>query len=339
VAKYDRLLELVEEHCTIDQIKDILRFGLGNKNVKLSADDKAELVQKNLRGALNSHSLDVERVYDGLRDAEENAPQRIYYLRCPSKDVQQLLTLPYIRETLLGKGASDEPNLYVKPNSIAISEVRAVGKAKPHDWIVKFYGHDVREVATGEVIRESATRILKVYRPEDFRYVLLARWNAPDLIEFRTPRDSSNERVDAWRIYLEKMLGVAVPLQRFSPWSLKLTNERLFNEKDKHAKIYKLGDAELEDEYHNKVRFQSYLPNADLFGTAATGSAAKGMLDNNSTYNQQRVIWLKQQDQGFTTDISTMIGARHENEIVVSKHQNAKGIDYVTRQLRAFSKS
>jgi hypothetical protein len=338
VANLDRLLELVEDACTIDQIKGMLRVGLGNKNVKLSAESKEELVRTNLRGALNSHSIDIERVYEGLRDAEENSPQRIFYLRCPIKDVQQLLTLDYVRETIMGKKASAEPNLDVKPNSLALSEIRAWGKHKPGDWIAKFYGYDVREVPTGEVIRESAARILHVYAPADYRYVLLARWNAPDLLEFRTPRDSANERVDSWRKYLENAVGVAIPLQRFTPWGLRKINQRLFEEKDKHGKLYKLGDAELEDEFHNKVKFQSHLPNTDLFGTAATGSAAKGMLDNNSYHNQQRVIWTKQPDQGFSSDISTLIGARRENEVVISRHQNSRGIDYVTRQLRAFSK-
>lgn len=339
MAKFDRLLKLLEDACTIDQIKSVLRVGIGNKNVKLSADDKHDLVQVNLRAALNSHSIDLSRVYDALRDAEENSSQRIFYLRCPNRDVQNLLTPAYMQKMLHGQSVPKEPNLEVEPNSIALSEVRAWGNNKPNDWVVKFYGRDLREVPTGEVIRESSNRILRVFATEEYRYVLLARWNAPDLLELRTPRDSSNERVDFWRRFLQDQLRAAVPFDRFTPWSLRQVNERLFDEKDQHTDLYKLGDAELEDEFHNKVRFQSHLPNTDLFGTAATGSAAKGMLDNNSTYNHQRVIWARKQDQGIESDISTLIGARRDNEIVISRHQGSKGIDYVTRQLRAFSRS
>jgi hypothetical protein len=88
VAQYDDLLRLVTENCTIEQVKAVLRPALGNKNVKLSANSKEELVDKNVRAALSSHSLDVEKVYELLRESEENGPQHIFYLRCPSKDVQ-----------------------------------------------------------------------------------------------------------------------------------------------------------------------------------------------------------------------------------------------------------
>jgi hypothetical protein len=338
VAKYDRLLELVFDHCTIEQIKEALRPAIGNKNVKLSADNKEDLVFKNVKQALDSHSLDVERLYEVLREAEENGPQHIFYLRCPSKDVTQLLTPDYARNALLGMNAPLEPVLSPKINGQVISEVRPWGKAKPSDWVMKIYGHETREVATGEIIRESATRILHVFAPEEYRYVLMARWNAPDLLEIRVPRDSSTQRIENLKRIVERTVGAAVPLDRFSPWSLKKINKKLFDEKEKHGLIYRLGDAELEDEDHNRIRFQSHIPDADLFGGAATESAAKGLLEHNSTYNHQRVIWLKLPVSGLDIEISTLIGARSDNEVIFSRHQNSRGIDYVTRQLRSFSK-
>ncbi len=124
MAKYYRLLELVFDHCTIEQIKEALRPAIGNKNVKLSADSKEDLVYKNVKQALDSHSLDVERLYEVLREAEENGPQHIFYLRCPSKDVTQLLTPDYARAALLGKNAPLEPILSPQKNGQVISEVR-----------------------------------------------------------------------------------------------------------------------------------------------------------------------------------------------------------------------
>src|ERR1700723_3753795 len=44
VAQYDDLLRLVTENCTIEQVKAVLRPALGNKNVKLSANSKEDLV-------------------------------------------------------------------------------------------------------------------------------------------------------------------------------------------------------------------------------------------------------------------------------------------------------
>lgn len=338
MAEYDRLLELIEQNCTIDQVKSILRPALGNKDVKLSAPTHRELVQKNLRSALTSHSLDVEKVYDLLRESEENGPQHIFYLRSAAKEVQNLLTLDYVRKSVFGTKPPQTPHLDHKPNGFVISEVRQWSSRKPQDWALKIYGHEVREIPTGEVIRESATRILRVYTSEETRFVLLARWNSPDLLELRIPETDSRQRSDNWRRYLEGTLRPLIPLDRFSPWDLSKVSRRLFDEKEKHSKIYRLGDAELEDEFHNRYRIQSHVPDTNLFGGEAADSAAKGVLEHNGEHKAQRVLWLKQQNDGFNSDISTLIGSRNENEIAFSRHQNSRGIDYVTQQLRTFSK-
>jgi hypothetical protein len=337
VGDHDRLLKLITEHCTADQVKELLRTAIGNKNVKVSAANKEDLVAKNLREALDSHSIDVEKVYDLLREAEENGPQHIFYLRCPSKDVVQHLTLNHVQTTLLGKSSGDHPRLDVKRNDYVIADVRRWSDRKPQDWAVKIYGHETREEPTGEIIRESASRILKVFEQKEYRYVLLARWNAPDLLELRVPRDSSIIRIDRWRNILEERLRMVVPFDRFKPWSLKGVSKALFDEQAKNKYKYRLGDAQLEDTAHNFVTFQSFVPDSDLFGAAATQSAAQGLLDHDAVYRHQRVLWLEV-DPRFPVEISCLIGSRAENEVVFFRHQTSRGIDYVTSQLRAFSR-
>lgn len=121
----------------MEQVRSILRPALGNKNVRLSAPTHKELIQKNLRSALESHSLDVEKVYDLLRESEENGPQHIFYLRCPNKEIQKLLTLDYARNSIFGGKQPPEPCLEYKPNGFVISEVRPWTSRKPADWAVK----------------------------------------------------------------------------------------------------------------------------------------------------------------------------------------------------------
>ena len=176
MGKYDRLLNLIEENCTIEQVKAVLRPAQGNKDVKVSAPSHKELIQTNLRAALESHSLDVEKVYDLLRESEENGPQHIFYLRCPSKDVQALLTLDYMLKAFFGDKAPPEPRLDHKPNGFVISEIRKWAQRKPADWVLKIYGHESFEVPTGEWIRDNPQRIYRVYKMEDLRFVLMARW-------------------------------------------------------------------------------------------------------------------------------------------------------------------
>jgi hypothetical protein len=338
VGKYDRLLKLIEDNCTIEQVKSILRPALGNKDVKLSAPSHKELIQSNLRAALESHSLSVEKVYDLLRESEENGPQHIFYLRCGSKDVRSLLSLEYMQKRIFGATIPPEPCLDLKPNGFVISEVRQWSSRKPADWALKIYGHETREVATGEEDRSNPTRIAKYFTTQEFRFVLLARWNSPDLLELRIPATESRQRLDGWRNYLYGTLRPAIPFDRFTPWGLAQVSRRLFDEKDKHPTVYNLGDAKLEDEFHNIYSIQSHVADSDLFSGIAADSAAKGVLEHNGIHKAQRVLWLKQPNDGFSADISTLIGARQENEMVFSRHQNSRGIDYVTHQLRSFGK-
>ncbi len=56
MAEFDELLALIKEHCTAERIKRVLRIATGNKDVKVSASSKEELVETNLRDAFRSHS-------------------------------------------------------------------------------------------------------------------------------------------------------------------------------------------------------------------------------------------------------------------------------------------
>ena len=247
------------------------------------------------------------------------------------------LTLEHVRSSLLGARAPKHPVYALKREGYVISDIRAWGRRKPADWAVKVYGHETREEATGETIDDGPNRFFKVYIRKEYRYVLMARWNAPDLLELRVPRDSSHQRVNGWRRYLEQMLRPAVPFDRFKPWNLQSVSKKFFEQEASHKHLYRLGDAKLEDPHHNLVTFESYAPDGDLFAAAATQSAMKGLLDNEAKHKQQRILWLEQSDQGIS-EISTLIGTRTENEVTFSRHQNSQGIDYVTGQLRAFSK-
>ena len=339
MGRYERLLELIEEYCTAEQVKALLRTAMGNKNVKVSAASKEELIRENLLNALNSHSIDIEKVYDLLREGEENGPQHIQFLRCVSTDVANQLKLDHVQETLSGKPHPLHPRLEVKENDYVIADIRGWNARKPLDWAVKIYGHEVREEPTGEVLREqNSPRILKVFIEREYKYVLLARWNAPDLLELRVPRDASVTRVDNWFNILRNFMRHVIPFDRFRPWNLRPTSRTLFDLQDQHKNTYTLGDARLEDSEHNSITFESFVPDSDLFKAAATQEAARELLKHDATYKHQRVLWHEQPDERIENEISCMIGLRAENEVIFLRHQTSRGIDYVTNQLRAFSK-
>lgn len=94
-------------------------------------------MQVNLRAALESYSLDVTKVYELLRESEENGPQHIFYLRCSAKDVQTLLTVDYVRRGVFGIKTPQESILNHEPIGFAISEVRPWSEKKPTHWALK----------------------------------------------------------------------------------------------------------------------------------------------------------------------------------------------------------
>jgi len=68
----DEILKLVENLCTAEQIKDLLRKRKGDEHVRISAETKEDLCQRNLRDAIRAKAVDLTEVFDLIRDAEEN---------------------------------------------------------------------------------------------------------------------------------------------------------------------------------------------------------------------------------------------------------------------------
>jgi hypothetical protein len=64
-------LSLVKKLCTADQIQNLLRSQKGQEGVRITAENKDELVDRNLRGALEAKAIEVEQVFELIRSAEE----------------------------------------------------------------------------------------------------------------------------------------------------------------------------------------------------------------------------------------------------------------------------
>jgi len=91
-AYEDELYRLVDLFCTADQIKELLRSAKGQKDVRITAENKQELVTRNLRTAVGSRALSVGQVYDLVRNAEENGNQHFFYYKPRNKDIASSLT-------------------------------------------------------------------------------------------------------------------------------------------------------------------------------------------------------------------------------------------------------
>jgi hypothetical protein len=205
----DDALTLAEALCTSDQIKELLRTRKGDKNVRLSAESKEDLVHRNLREAISAKAIDIREVFDLIRLAEENGNQHIFYYRPRTKHLADSLTHELIARQLWGpaweKQVSQFPSLRLKPNDYRYADFRVFTK-KPKDWILKIYGQNVIARFTGKT-EQRGSSLWREYTEEPLRIVLSARWNSPDLLEIRVQRDESRRRVAAFSSTANSICG------------------------------------------------------------------------------------------------------------------------------------
>jgi hypothetical protein len=77
-AYADELFRLVDNLCTADQVQGLLRTVKGQKDVRITAENKSDLIERNLRAAVGSRALSLDQVYELVRTAEENGNQHIF---------------------------------------------------------------------------------------------------------------------------------------------------------------------------------------------------------------------------------------------------------------------
>jgi hypothetical protein len=340
LAELDQLLGLIEDLCTTEQIKEILDPARGVKGVRITASTKHALVQENLRGALAREALGLDSLHRLLNESEENGNQHIFYYKLSARDSELLVFESVSR--LLGYSESNLaqfPKLELIPNGFVIADVRLWGSKKPKDWVVKVYGDETRDFFTGRIIQEEDGKYLKEFGRKRFRHVLMLRWNSSDLLEVRVPRDTSRIRVREW---LNKAWEIARPAfqkSSFRDWDLSKARANLiaYQERDHH--LYHLNDTQVEGDHHERITFESYDPQGDLFAGQATKEAVKSLLDADGKCTRLNVTWLATRGAPIQEDLRAYVGAESVNEVIVPAHCDSRAIEYVTEQLRKYSRS
>jgi hypothetical protein len=75
----DELLKLVLDMCTIGQIKALLRLRKEDDSVRMSAENKKILVERNLREAILGGAVKQADVFELIQRSEENGAKHIWY--------------------------------------------------------------------------------------------------------------------------------------------------------------------------------------------------------------------------------------------------------------------
>ena len=336
------LLELVGDLCTREQIKGVLDEARGNKAVKLTALNKDDLLHENLADALKANAVGIDRVYKLLHEAEENGDQHIFYYKLITTQLLPSMSFDALTRGLrLSKNKLAEfPKLDLIPNNFVLADVRIHSSRRNLDWVYKVYGDETREHFTGRIIREpegDESKYLKEFEEKKLRHVLVVRWNYPDLLEIRVPRDTSKTRLRNWRAYLWGQLKPAIDQSWFKEWDLSRARSNLIKNERLDGVLFRLRDTQVEAPGHERATFEAHAPGAGLFSAQHLRDAVGDLLKAKSTCTRLNVGWLPVKGEAFEDEIRTLIGNDLNNEVIFASKQRSTEIDYVTDQLRKFS--
>jgi len=332
-------LDLIDQLCNIDQIKSVLRKWREKDSVRLSAENKEQLITRNLREGLQSGDVPLEDAWNMIRSAEENGAQHIYYYKL-KPNLQRFLHPDSIAERLFGakwqKTLSAFPNLTLKPESYLVSDFRPMAN-KPLDWILKIYGHTTLIKATGNTKPEEDGRFWREYQEVPLRSVLLVRWNHPDLLEVRVQSDDSRRRIDEWQAVIWRYLQPALVKDQFIPWKLSKALNKLVIECKKHKDLYMFRDAGVLDKEQKVIaHFETVSDQGDLLESLRSIDNLIDYVREGGTLKGLAVTWLSKKTS-LEKDYRTLVGSRQDNEVLFQAKCSAGDVDHVTDQLRRFS--
>jgi hypothetical protein len=340
-------LALVKELCTIEQIQGLLRIYKSSKDVRITAENKDELVDRNVRAALEAKAIKIEEVFDLIRSSEENGNQHIFYYRPKFKRIGDDLTYDNVAERLWHAQRktiiSGFPAIRLKPNDFHYSDFSVKSKTReeknPKDWVLKIYGHTLITRSTGETEKRGEHTFWREYVEEPLRIVLLARWNSPDLLELRVQRNESRKRVDGWHRKLWEMLNPALVRGQFDEWELSKPMSRLVREQQQNDSVYTFRDARVVDEEAGvQATFQTQSDGGNLFASIEARESVKNFLKAKSDLNGLTITWHPRSNGVPEKDLRMLLGANEPHELVVLAHCSSEDLDYVTNQLRRSSK-
>jgi hypothetical protein len=294
----NELFKLVDDFCSTEQITDLLRTAKGTEGIKLTAPNKQVLINTNLRTSLEKGIIPVEKVYDVIREAEENGSQYIFYYK--PAGVLGHLSVADIGTGLWGSGWEQKmkfPRVDLVENKFVYADLRAfLPHRKPLDWALKLYGHEVVDRATGVVEELGDNRFTREFVREDRRVVILVRWNNPGVLEIRLPRLTvSRKTLREWLKITWGMLSPVLTEGMFVGWDLVKAQTKMLEEQKRHQKVYRCSNSRIKNADQKVASYECMLPEDDLFsseGVEESVKAFKGKKDGNCT--QLRATWLQQ---------------------------------------------
>ncbi|MGB9233145.1 MAG: hypothetical protein WCC04_01945 [Terriglobales bacterium] len=332
------LAKLVYDWCAAEQIAQLLRDAKDTSDeVRVSAPKKETLIEKNLRDAIESGAIPLDKVYDLIREAEENGNQHIFYYRRSG----QPGSLNNVATRLWGaqwEKKMDLPRADLVENDLIFADLHPWNAdLKPHDWVLKIYGHEFTKRYTDVIEKIEGHRFKHEFFEEPRRLVIVVRWNNPGILEVRIPQTASKKRVNQLLQQTWLMIAPACPPTEFEAWKLTKARGRMIAEQKTNEKIYRLNHTRLEDEDHNVGTFECHDPQGNLFSKQKMVNSVQNFIEEGECKNL-RVLWFTGNNPNPSRELHTLIGHNETNEIVIGGYCQSQDVDYVTDQLRHFSR-
>src|ERR1700722_5075737 len=133
------------------------------------------------------------------------------------------------------------------------------------------------------------------------------------------------------------MITPACSQTEVTPWNLKKARGRMIDEQKSNEKIYRLSHTRVEDMDHNIGTFECHDPQGHLFAQQRMVDSVQELIEGGECVNL-RVTWMTGNNPNPSRELNTLIGHNESNEIVIGGYCQSKDVDYVTDQLRHFSR-
>lgn len=328
---------------TVDQIKALLREfkDVNPQEVLISAGTKEEAI-KHLKRAVAVKAIPFNRVLTLLYESEENGDQHIFYVMPSTPKVLKLCRNgAAIAEKLWGEDWGDMGfPFFTRPlESYAWADFRIGLPGKPQDWVAKLYGHEVHYKYVRQEHRDG--ELVKYYSKKEETTTLLARWNDPDLLELRVPRTSSSSHgsIEKRLETLWQHLSPALSAGDFSAWELNNARRCILQRREEFKTTFRVTTLEFTDSELGKA---SFAPNTDDEGAddaEERKAAIDAYLKGKGDCHHLIVTWLAEESsKALPDDLKVVSGGKDTNELVIKSRTSSSAVDYVTNQLRHFSR-
>jgi hypothetical protein len=330
--RLERLLALVEQECTTEAVQDILREAkASNKGVRVTEKNKALIISKNLRAALDSNAISPEAVYNVLRRSEENGGQHIFLYRVKPAQLASYQNGDRIAVGMFGrdwKKSQNFPQFHLEPAGAVWADFRSESAdGNRISWVAKMYsGVESRKFI--EERSEGETRVIRVYEKELSREVYLVRFHPWGLLELRVPQTSSLAEVREFLSQLWQAISGAVDPRHFDPWTLHDVCYSLIEMGSIAGKI-RIGNARMIDGQEGNAEFNPPSSEEDLFSDAARRRAVK-------LYEECREVvayWLKLPDK-TPEELRTVVCKCEPHSILIAAKAPPEAVDYVIYRLK-----